>query len=620
VKSADGAGRRFRDRVARLWPAVFSALWLASLALALAMSGLGLYHARNYYNAVDRGLAEFGLRDQVVGQHIALVSPISRFGDLATIQPGDVILTINGKPAPNDISQEAALVRLMRAEGPSVTLRTRSTDGTLRDHRVERSPKHQATMRAASGLDMWSLTVARLTLRSVAAVLILSAGVLLFTRRARDPLAALLSIAFCGMATIVGPSTPGFGYVPGYNLIVGSVNVVGSTAMLLGVLLFPGWRLETRFARIVAAAVIVWGAFIFLDLFDVTHFGNATDPIDVLLIILCGAVLVMRYRRTPPGPQRQQIRWATLGMALGALVLEPLRVVAFNVGRESSDVQLAAWALVSADALSVALSLAIAGGFVISLLRYRLYDADMVISRSAGYAILTLALAGVWAGAEKALEVLFAGQFGHEAGAASAGVAAALAALLVTPAHHRVMHWTEQVFQRALARLRRDLPERVGDLRETASLADLLDTVLTETSAGVRAVRGAVALAGEAGPIAVAVRGVSDAEVAEWLLRVGHAPPMRDRDDPFLPLRLPLTDGGGTFGWLLLGPRPDGSFYGRDELDALEQVAGPVARAVRIVLAREAKDRLWQTRMDGFAAEMLVLRRTVAAPSAPRPA
>jgi hypothetical protein len=52
----------------------------------------------------------------------------------------------------------------------------------------------------------------------------------------------------------------------------------------------------------------------------------------------------------------------------------------------------------------------------------------------------------------------------------------------------------------------------------------------------------------------------------------------------------------------------------------LEQVAGPVARAVRIVLAREAKDRRWQTRMDGFAAEMAVLRRTVAAPRAPRPA
>lgn len=611
LNSPDAAGPGYRKRFARLWPPAFSLLWLASLALALAMSGAGLYHARDYYRAVDEGFAEFGLRDQVAGQHITLISPISRVGDLATIRPGDVILTINGKPAPSDISQEAALVRLMRAEGPVVTLRTRSPDGTLRDHRVERTPKHQAAMRAASGLDMWSLTIIRLTLRSVAALLMVSAGVLLFTRRARDPLAALLSITFCGMATIIGPSTPGFGYVPGYNQIMGSVNVVGSAAMLLAVLLFPGWRLETRFARVVAIAVIAWSAFIFPELFGVTHIGNATAPIGALLTILCGVVLVMRYRRLPPGPQRQQIRWATLGLALGTLVLEPLRVVAFNVGRLSPDVQLAAWALIGADLLSAALALAIAGGFVVSLLRYRLYDADMVISRSAGYAILTLALAGVWAGAEKTLEVVFEGQFGHEAGAASAGVAAALAALLVTPAHHRVMHWTDHVFQRGLSRLRNDLPQTVGDLRETASLEELLGAVLDEVSAGVRATRAAVVLQAAGGLEASEMRGAQASELAEWLDGAGPVPAARDRDDPLFPVRLPLSarQGEAPFGWLLLGPRPDGSFHGPDELKALDEVGGPIARAIRIVQRREAKDRVWQAQIDALAGQLKAARR-----------
>ena len=583
------------------------------------MSGVGLYHAKDYYNAVDGGFAEFGLRDQVVGQHITLISPISRLGDLATIQRGDAIVSVNGKAAPSEMTQEAALVRLLRAEGPSVTLRTRSTDGTLRDHRVERSPKHQAAMRAASGLDMWSFTVTRLALRSTAALLLVSAAVLLFTRRAREPLAALLSIAFCWLATLWGPNTAGWGYVPGYNQIMGSVNVAGSTAIVFAVLMFPGWRLETRFARVVAAALVVYSAVAVFEASGVTHFGNATTPIDILVPALCGVVLVMRYRRLPPGPQRQQIRWATLGLALGAVLIFPLLKAAASIGRQSPDVRLAISAMVGQEVLGVMLALALAGGLLISLLRYRLYDADMVISRSAGYAILTLALAGVWAGAEKTLEVLFEGQFGHEAGAASAGVAAALAALLVTPAHHRVMHWTDHVFQRGLSRLRNDLPQTVGDLRETASLDELLGAVLDEVSTGVRATRAAVILEADSGLKPVAMRGVDASDLADWLEGAGPVPAARDRDDPLFPVRLPLSNRQGElpFGWLILGPRPDGSFHGPDELKVLDEVGGPIARAIRIVQRRDAKDRAWQAQIDALSGRLTPLPPTTRRRAAP---
>ncbi|MGH8575264.1 MAG: hypothetical protein ACREX8_22240, partial [Gammaproteobacteria bacterium] len=60
---------------------------------------------------------------------------------------------------------------------------------------------------------------------------------------------------------------------------------------------------------------------------------------------------------------------------------------------------------------------------------------------------------------------------------------------------------------------------------------------------------------------------------------------------PLFPLRIRLDAdrrrGRGTVGWILLGPRPDGSFYGKDEQEALAEIAGPVARAVQIVRTRE---------------------------------
>ena len=43
-------------------------------------------------------------------------------------------------------------------------------------------------------------------------------------------------------------------------------------------------------------------------------------------------------------------------------------------------------------------------------------------------------------------------------------------------------------------------------------------------------------------------------------------------------------------GWLLLGPRPDGTLYGRDERRALDEVADPIARALQVVLTRVERD------------------------------
>lgn len=53
-------------------------------------------------------------------------------------------------------------------------------------------------------------------------------------------------------------------------------------------------------------------------------------------------------------------------------------------------------------------------------------------------------------------------------------------------------------------------------------------------------------------------------------------------------LRCPF---GKPRGWLLIGPRPDGSFYGRDDLDALADIAPSLRQALFTVLAREQEQR-----------------------------
>ena len=89
-------------------------------------------------------------------------------------------------------------------------------------------------------------------------------------------------------------------------------------------------------------------------------------------------------------------------------------------------------------------------GLIVSLLRYRLYDAEAAISRSAGYALLTLLLGLTFAVSAKSLEYLVETYLGQEAGGLPGAVAAGLAVLLVTPLNDRVQDWAERRFQKDL--------------------------------------------------------------------------------------------------------------------------------------------------------------------------
>jgi hypothetical protein len=229
-------------------------------------------------------------------------------------------------------------------------------------------------------------------------------------------------------------------------------------------------------------------------------------------------------------------------------------------------------------------------GVLVSLLRYRLYDADAVISRSVSIGALTVTLLAVFAGSEKIIELLGEQWFGHSIGVLAGGIGAALAAIMLVPLHHRLSHWAEHKFQKQLIRLKQGLPLLVSDMRETAPAKRIAAATLDGVGHGVRASRAALVFEGAL----LDARGIEAAEVEVW--RKDWFPSPHDgfdidKADPLFPLRVPLeADGHGRIGWLLLGPRPDGSFYGKDERETLAEIADPVARALEIAAARERRE------------------------------
>ncbi len=315
--------------------------------------------------------------------------------------------------------------------------------------------------------------------------------------------------------------------------------------------------------------------------------------------------------------ERQQIKWTLLGVVV-FLVLALVSLGIDHAAGRSDDAQLRMLAAIAARMGTSMGTAALFGGLLISILRHRLYDADLAISRSVSAGALTLAVVAVFAGAEKAIEVFgeqyLGGSFGNLAGAIAAG----LAAVLILPLHHGLSRWTERRFQGALVRLRKRLPHDMDEMRDADTVACLSETAMRHAIVGVRASRGVV-LVREGGDWAVVAQSEPGAVV--WRPEADEAGLRLDKRDPVWPLRLALPAGGGTVaGWLLLGSRPDGTLPGKDEREALEAIAEPVGRAIRVAQRREQDAAAARERFERLEASVRSLRRRLSAPPAAAPA
>ena len=424
--------------------------------------------------------------------------------------------------------------------------------------------------------------------------LLIATAILLYLRRRRDVVAALLSLSFLLMSASFF-AAEGFFRALDLTWLRDPIAHLGRAALILVLLTFPNGAFVPRWTLAVAALLLAWVPFAWLGPvpLDVEYLGY-------LFFLGLGVLsIAVPYRRLAPGLERQQVRWVLFGFATGTLLLAA--AVAVTYVPEPPGGARGDWTDLAAQILAALGMACFTFGLMVSLLRYRLYDADAVISRSAGYAVLTILLGAVFAAGVKGVEAVIEAWFGGEAGALPGIAGAGLAVALVTPLNERIQNWAERRFRKGLIELRRDLPDCVHDLRETAGLAELLDEVLERVAAGVRAARAAILVDGSV----VAARDVTADEVAAWLARTGPgagdggARPACDRDDLLFPMRVPLLvrhRAAAPIGWMLLGPRPDGSFYGADEREAIADIADPVARAVQVVLAREQRERALEAR------------------------
>jgi len=391
-------------------------------------------------------------------------------------------------------------------------------------------------------------------------------------------------------------------------VLVDNVGTLGFCLLMAALFAFPAGEFRPRWT---AVPFLLLPLFVFLDLFfpDARQLGFLLGSGFFLVALMA---LVLRYRKLDAGAQRQQLRWAFFGLVVGTAL--EVGSIAFDVASHAWQVQdprWAAWDALVAPMFATAGFCAMALGIIVSILRYRLYDADVTIGRSAAYAVLTLGFVALFAASEKIIELLSQEYLGQNIGSLAGGVAAALAAVAIAPMHDRTRRWAERRFQKGLYRLRHALPPLVGDLRETAGLEQIAGATLDSLIEGVRTSRAALIARDEL----IDAREVTSKDVDEW--RRGWTPRSRDgidcdESDVLFPVRVPLeAEGHGRVGWLLLGARPDESLFGKSEFDAIEEIAEPVARALEVALRRQEHDRRIESRLQAIESSIAKLTRAL---------
>jgi hypothetical protein len=246
-------------------------------------------------------------------------------------------------------------------------------------------------------------------------------------------------------------------------------------------LLFPTGHLPSRRWRPLAWIAAVSGAVLLTLSLFFTRPEKVGGTITIMVVIVVSAIfativlsalsLVVRYHRAS-GVERQQLKWFALAAVLsGAYIVGEL----LNLKRLLGDTL---WNLF--DAATV-VSLYVAVG--VAILRYRLYDIDLLINRTLVYGSLTAMLVAVYVGGVVVLQYVFRALSGGESQLAIVASTLAIAALF-NPLRRRVQALVDRRFYRRkydAAKTLSAFNARLRDETDLGTLSDGLVGVVRET-------------------------------------------------------------------------------------------------------------------------------------------
>jgi hypothetical protein len=239
----------------------------------------------------------------------------------------------------------------------------------------------------------------------------------------------------------------------------------------------PRWRWFFWLGLLLIAVGTIWQMFAPGPLFylggiynplGVEGLPNAFKLIETLLyaLILVSAASLFVRRVRARGVERQQLKWFTYSTTLAVIGL----ILTFSISELTGSVWLgwAGFVIYIIGLIAIPISMGIA------ILRYRLYEIDLIINRTLVYGALTATLVLLYLGSVTALQYLFSLLTGQ--GNTLAIVASTLAiAALFNPLRRRIQSFIDRRFYRSKYDAAKTLEAFGSKLRDETDLERLCE-------------------------------------------------------------------------------------------------------------------------------------------------
>lgn len=558
------------------WAKGLRGLWIILFGLAVLTVVASTVYAVRASFWVQPIIHQFGLDFDVTTEgKLLLGTPPGR---QPAVPINGKVIAIDGKPVPADLHIAGFAERLDSAAGPQVRVTLLQPDGRMQVLTQSRSKvREPAAVEKQRSLRIW----VRLLTGLLACTSLLACSLLLALRRPDDPVAMLLSLAFVGLAATIDPPLQ-FWLWTDHGAVLDILGAVTFYLLLVALASFPDGHFVPRFLRWLIPVGIPLAIIVSILALD-----EDLQGIGAMLILL--AVLgfqIVRFRRESAGIVRQQIKWAGFGFAAGFLLILAAVVLAAELGDDPGKytplMSLAVLLLFSSGMAITAL------GLLVALLRFRLWEADTVITRSAAYAVVTLIVGVVWAASSDLVKLVITELMGRESEAGATTVGAIIAAGIFSPTQSAVLGWTRSHFGGPLDQIR-NAAKRLKSWGLTEAPEEVATRALAIIDQAVHPDASAIVLDTAVRPELIAARNATSV------------------DDPRLVERLTLADEETSVGTLLIGKRSDGNRYNRQELEAIREIIPSLAEALRVSRGRYSRESSMQERLDEMAARLAQL-------------
>jgi len=283
-------------------------------------------------------------------------------------------------------------------------------------------------------------------------------GFFIFLRRWDGWLALWVSLVLILLGTATtAPQIPSLAITwSGWWLIFVGAGALGMISNLHMLFISPDGRFVPRWTMLVAAGFT--GSMLALALYSPQMILSMGGPIAPLLFILIATppwlvligigffAQVYRYRRVSTATQRQQTKWVAIGFS-GVTLGFVVHATLLGIGGLNTGQTRVLMNLVHAPVVSLCLmTLPICLG--LSIVRYRLWDIDLLIRRTLIYSLLTAGLALVYFSSVVLLQSILGTMTGENQSEFVTVLSTLAIAALFVPLRRRVQDFIDRLFYR----------------------------------------------------------------------------------------------------------------------------------------------------------------------------